>query len=90
MTSVLLWNASPSTRTAQAVRILYYVSLGWLALWLAAAILFGLAIAFTNTGESFGYRLSLSIGITVLCLFIGLTPALVLRLIYQAVPQRPR
>ena len=81
--SLLLLDRRPSTVTARVAQALYYVSLAWVLLWLAAAVLFGLAIAFTDTQGSFGVRFVMSLGITVLALAIGLAPALVLYLVVR-------
>jgi hypothetical protein len=81
--SVLLLDRRPSTVAARVAQVLYYVSLSWVLLWLAAAVLFGLGIAFTETQDSFGVRFVMSLGITVLALAIGLAPALVLYLVVR-------
>lgn len=81
--AVLLLDRRPSTATARAVQALYYVSLAWVLLWLAAAVLFGLGIAFMETQDSFGLRFATSLGITVLALAIGLAPALFLYLVVR-------
>lgn len=81
--AVLLLDRRPSTAAARAVQALYYVSLAWVLLWLAAAVLFGLGIAFTDTQDSFGVRFAMSLGITVLALAIGLAPAFVLYLVVR-------
>ena len=81
--AVLLLDRRPATTTAGVVQALYYLSLAWVLLWLAAAVLFGSAIAFTETQESFAVRLATSLGFTVLALAIGLAPALVLYLVVR-------
>jgi hypothetical protein len=87
--AVLLLDRQPSTATARAVQALYYVSLAWVLLWLAGAILFGLGIAFAESQDSFGVQFAMSLGITVLALAIGLAPALVLHLIFRMSGGRP-
>jgi hypothetical protein len=79
--TVLMLDRRPSTVPAKIVQGLYYVSLAWVLLWLAAAVLFGFAIAFAESQDSFGVRVATSLGITVLSLVIGLAPALVLYLV---------
>lgn len=79
--AVLLLDQDASTGVAKAALVLYYVSMAWVLLWLAAAAMFGLAIAFMDTEDSFGARFASSLGITVLSLAIGLAPAVVLHLV---------
>jgi hypothetical protein len=81
--AVLLLDWRPSTATARAVQALYYLSLAWVLLWLAAAVLFGLGIAFMESPDSVGVRFAMSLGITVLALAIGLAPAFVLYLVVR-------
>jgi hypothetical protein len=81
--AVLLLDRRPSTTAAKVVQALYYVSLAWVLLWLAAAVLFGLLIAFTETQDSLSVRFGMSLGITVLALAIGLAPAFVLHLVVR-------
>lgn len=78
--AVLLLDLPASTIVARAALALYYLSLAWTLLWLAAAVMFGLIIALDTQG-SFGSRLASSLGITVLALAIGLAPAIVLHLV---------
>ena len=80
--AILLLDRRPSTVTAWVLQALYYLSLAWVLLWLAAAVLFGASIAFAGE-DSFGVRLAMSFGITVLALAIGLAPALVLYLLVR-------
>lgn len=90
--AVLMLDRRPSTAMSRAAQALYYVSLAWVLLWLAAAIMFGLAIAFTESPDSFGVRLAMSFGITVLAMAIGLAPTLVLYLVVRmsaGTPTRP-
>lgn len=79
--TVLLLDLPASTVVARAAMVLYYLSLAWTLLWLAAAVMFGLGIAFMDSEDSFGSRLAASFGITVLALAIGLAPAVVLHLV---------
>jgi hypothetical protein len=79
--AVLLMDRQPRTVVARSAYVLYYLSLAWALLWLAAAIMFGLAGAFTDTQESFGTRIATATGITVLALAVGLGPAIVLHLL---------
>ena len=79
--AVLLLDRRPTTATAKVAWALYYLSLAWVLLWLAAALMFGLGIAFLDTPDSFGLRLAMSFGITVLALAIGLAPAVALHLL---------
>jgi hypothetical protein len=81
--TVLLLDSRPPSAVARTVMILYYVSLAWVVLWVAAAFLFGLGVAVTDPSGSFGERLAFSFGITVLCLAVGLAPALLLFLLYR-------
>ncbi|WP_107773690.1 hypothetical protein [Nocardioides sediminis] len=79
--AVLLMDHQPGTVVARVAWVLYYLSLAWALLWFAAAILFGLAGAVADSGESFGARMAMAMGITVLALAIGLAPAIVLHLV---------
>lgn len=79
--AVLLLDVPASTIVARAALALYYLSLAWTLLWLAAAVMFGLIGAFVDTQDSFGSRLAGSLAITVLALAIGLAPAVVLHLV---------
>lgn len=79
--TVLLLDSRPSTLPARVAQVVYYLSLAWTLLWLAAAIMFGLIGAVAQTEETFGTRLATSFGITVLALAIGLAPAVVLHLV---------
>jgi hypothetical protein len=79
--AVLLTDRRPRTVVAWVAWVLYYLSLAWALLWLAAAILFGLAGAVGDTGQPFGTRIAFAVGITVLMLAIGLAPAMVLHLL---------
>jgi hypothetical protein len=78
---VLLLDRRPVKVLSVAVQALYYVSLAWVLLWLAAAVMFGLGIAVMESQDSFGMRLAMSLGITLLALAIGLAPAVVLHLL---------
>ena len=77
---VLLLDLPASTIAVKSALALYYLSLAWTLLWLAAAVMFGLIMALDTQG-SFGSRLASSLGITVLALAIGLAPAVVLHLV---------
>jgi hypothetical protein len=78
---VLLLDRRPRGIVSGTVQALYYVSLAWVLLWLAASVLFGLGIALMESPESFGTQLATSLGITLLGLAIGLAPAFVLHLL---------
>ena len=79
--AVLLLDRQAPTIVSRAALALYYLSLAWTLLWLAAAVMFGLGTAFLESEDSFGARLATSLGITVLALAIGLAPAIVLHLV---------
>jgi hypothetical protein len=79
--AVLLLDSRPATLLARVAQVVYYLSLAWALLWLAAAIMFGLIGAVAQTEETLGTRLATSFGITVLALAIGLSPAVVLHLV---------
>lgn len=87
--AAFLIDARPASALSKTLQILYYVSLAWACLWLAAALMFGLGIAFTDTSGSFGEQLAFSFGITLLCLAVGLVPSLILFLIFRASTSRP-
>lgn len=79
--AVLLLDSRPATLLARVAQVVYYLSLAWALLWLAAAMMFGLVGAVAETEETLGTRLATSFGITVLALAIGLAPAVVLHLV---------
>jgi hypothetical protein len=79
--SVLLLDSHPSTLPARVAQVVYYLSLAWTVLWLAAALMFGLVGAVADSEETFGTRIATSFAITVLALAIGLAPAVVLHLV---------
>jgi hypothetical protein len=63
------------TKTAKILRIVFYLSLAWLLLWVSAAVLFGAGIAASST-DSLLADAFVGLGIFVLCLAIGVAPAL--------------
>jgi hypothetical protein len=79
--TVLLLDHQPRTIVAWVAWVLYYLSLAWALLWLAAAIMFGLFGAFADSEQPFGARLATAMGITVLALAVGLAPSIVLHLV---------
>ncbi|HZO66300.1 MAG TPA: hypothetical protein VFB74_14965 [Kribbellaceae bacterium] len=88
--AALLLNSTPPSIPARLVLIVYYVSLGWFVLWVAAAVLFGVGVAaMDDPASALAEQLAFAFGITVLSLAIGLAPALLLYLIYRAMPRHP-
>jgi hypothetical protein len=88
--AVLMLHLRPATWPARILGIVYYVSLAWLLLWLAAAVLFGVTIAvMDDPSMSFLSRMGMSAGIFMLCLAIGAAPPLVLYLVYRGFSARP-
>lgn len=85
--TLLLLDRRATSAAAKVFQVLYYLSLAWALLWLAAAVLFGLAIAFGDDQGSFGVRLASSFGVTVLALAVGLAPSLVLLLLARTTSQ---
>jgi hypothetical protein len=89
--TIFLLDTHPSSAVAKTVRVLYYVSLAWVALWVAAALMFGVAgaaLEIPETSSSLALRLAIAFGISVLCLAVGLSPALVLYLIDRSTTTR--
>jgi hypothetical protein len=88
--AVLTLHLRPATWPARILGIVYYLSLAWLLLWLAAAVLFGVTIAVVDDPSmSFLSRMGMSAGIFMLCLAIGAAPPLVLYLVYRGFSARP-
>ena len=88
--AVLMLHLRPATWPARILGIVYYLSLAWLLLWLAAAVLFGVTIAvLDDPSMSFLSRMGMSAGIFMLCLAIGAAPPLVLYLVYRGFSARP-
>ena len=88
--AVLMLHLRPATWPARILGIVYYLSLAWLLLWLAAAVLFGVTIAVVDDPSmSFLSRMGMSAGIFMLCLAIGAAPPLVLYLVYRGFSARP-
>jgi hypothetical protein len=82
--AVLLLDVRSRSRTATILQIVYYVSLVWTTIWLAAALMFGVVIAVSDPEETLSQRVGFSLGISVLCLAIGIAPAFLLNLVYRA------
>ena len=88
MKAALMLNSTPSSVPARIVLTIYYVSLVWLVLWVAAAVLFGVGIAAMDTpANTLAEQLAFAFGITVLSLAVGVAPSLLLYLIYRAIPR---
>jgi hypothetical protein len=63
------------TKTAKILRIVFNLSLAWLLFWVSAAVLFGAGIAASSTNSLLADAF-MGLGIFVLCLAIGVAPAL--------------
>lgn len=74
---ILLLDHPARTRGARVAAALYYFSLAWLVLWLAAGVLFGGAVAVSDSGDVSVLEAGVtSFGLFLLSLAIGLAPVL--------------
>lgn len=84
----LLLRGSMNTRAAKIAGVFYYVGLGWLVLWVSAAVLFGFGIAAGGEG-SFVVNAASGLGVFALALAIGGVPVLVLSGVVRALDRAP-
>jgi hypothetical protein len=85
---LLLLGSRPQTTAARVLGALYYVALAWFLLWVSAAVLMGLLTPATTTSGSLLSDIGMALGLFILCLAIGVAPALPLYWLAESADRR--